>query len=42
MHGVFQLFTHRSLHANGVDELLVFLGSNTEEVRTASASVTIL
>lgn len=25
--------THRSLHANGIDELLVFLGSNPEEVR---------
>ena len=25
--------TCRSLHANGIDELLVFLGSNPEEVR---------
>ena len=27
------MFTRRSLHANGIDELLVFLGSNPEEVR---------
>ena len=26
-------YTYRSLHANGIDELLVFLGSNPEEVR---------
>ena len=26
-------YTRRSLHANGIDELLVFLGSNPEEVR---------
>ena len=29
----FYACTCRSLHANGIDELLVFLGSNPEEVR---------
>ena len=29
------IYSHRSLHANGIDDLLVFLGSNPEEVKNS-------